>query len=236
MARQNRIWYPGATYHVMSRGNWKKEIFREKSDYIRFLECIELIKEKYPFKIHAICLMTNHFHMLVETQTTNLSKIMQLILSLYVEEYNHKYNLSGHLFYGRYTAKLIEDDIYFLETSRYIHLNPVKALITNEPLEYQYSSYGYYVSDDANQLSAEEKMIKKLVEKDRIQGHFWNENAEGYRKFVESKYSHKDHETTIQKDMREDNKWIPWQKKASKKIKKEKHNGNSSKKHGNIRC
>lgn len=215
MARKNRIWYPGATYHVMSRGNWRKAIYRDSSDYIRFLECIEIIKEKYPFKIHAICLMTNHFHMLVETESTNLSKIMQLILSLYVEQYNHKYNLSGHLFRGRYTAKIIEDDAYFLETSRYIHLNPVKAQMVREPLAYCYSSYGSYVNIGNENMLTEEKLIQKIIETKRTLSAFRDGDSEGYRMFVEGKISHAEQELLIQKDMREDDKWLPWEKKKT---------------------
>ena len=67
MSRKKRIWYPGATYHVMSRGNRRTVLFKDTSDYMRFLECIALSKERYGFKIHSSCLMTNHFHIAVET-------------------------------------------------------------------------------------------------------------------------------------------------------------------------
>ena len=90
MARKKREWYPGATYHVMSRGNRRGAIFTEQGDYLYFLEHIAKIMERYPFKVHALCLMTNHFHMAVETENTELWKIMQKILSVYAEEYNHR--------------------------------------------------------------------------------------------------------------------------------------------------
>ena len=104
MARKKRIWYPGATYHVMSRGNRRTAIFKDVSDHLRFLECVQIIKEKHPFRIHSLCLMTNHFHIAVETQEIELWKIMQKILSIYAEEFNHKYNFTGHVFENRYTA------------------------------------------------------------------------------------------------------------------------------------
>ncbi len=91
MTRKKRIWYPGATYHVMSRGNRRVAIFNDAADYLYFLD------------------------------------------------------YTGHLFEGRYTAQLIEDEKYFLEVSRYIHLNPVKAQMVREPLAYEYSSYGLRV-------------------------------------------------------------------------------------------
>ena len=82
MARQKRIWYPGATYHVMSRGNRRSAIYKEHSDYVHFLEIMRMVKEKYPFTVHSICLMTNHFHMSIETGDTELWKLMQKILSV----------------------------------------------------------------------------------------------------------------------------------------------------------
>ena len=112
MPRKKRVWYPGAIYHVMSRGNRRTAIFKEYSDYIHFLKLAEMIREKHPYKIHSICLMTNHFHMLIETIDTELWKIMQKLLSIYAEEFNHRYNYSGHLFEGRYTSSLIEDGNY----------------------------------------------------------------------------------------------------------------------------
>lgn len=98
MSRKKRIWYPGATYHVMSRGNRRNVLFKDTLDYMRFLECIALSKERYGFKIHALCLMTNHFHIAVETAQEELWKIMQKILHPYSMDFNHKYNFTGHLF------------------------------------------------------------------------------------------------------------------------------------------
>ncbi len=220
MARQNRIWYPGATYHVMSRGNWRKSIFRDQADYIRFLECIDIIKQKIPFKIHAICLMTNHFHMLIETQDIHIGIIMGRILSLYVEEYNHRYSLSGHLFYGRYKSKLIEDEIYFLECSRYIHLNPVKAKMVREAGKYPHSSYCYYVNKKKLKLSYEEQLIEKLITQDRVFSLFRNNPPEEYSMFVAEKDSHSNAETLIRKDMGEDEMWLTWEKMKTEQAKK----------------
>lgn len=94
MARQKRVWYPGATYHVMSRGNRRSAIFQDRGDYLHFLEVTRIIKEKYPFKIHSLCLMTNHFHMVIETISTELWRIMQKLLSVYAEEFNHKHSFT----------------------------------------------------------------------------------------------------------------------------------------------
>lgn len=215
MSRKKREWYPGATYHVMSRGNRRTSLYKDKSDYLRFLECVSLAKHQYGCKIHALCLMTNHFHMIVETDRTELWKIMQKVLHPYSMDFNHKYSFTGHLFESRYTACIIEDETYFLEASRYIHLNPVKAQMVRCPLDYEYSSYRAFfddsMEDDRAGISAKpENIIKDLVDTSRVLGGFHNNSREQYRMFVEGKISHAEQEMLIQKDMKEDDMWLPW--------------------------
>ena len=105
----------------MSRGNRRLAIFKETSDYHEFLKCLAMTKETCAFTIHALCLMTNHFHMCIETEDVEIWKIMHRLLLTYAANYNIKYKLTGHLFENRYIGQLIEDDRYFLEVSRYIH-------------------------------------------------------------------------------------------------------------------
>jgi len=210
LARKKRQWYPGATYHVMSRGNRRNAIFKEKYDYVTFLEYIELVQGLFPFKLHSVCLMTNHFHMLIETANDEIWKIMQKLLSLYASEFNHRYSYSGHLFEGRYTACTIEDARYFLEVSRYIHLNPVKARMVREPLTYAYSSYGLFVNCEKDKGGTVDKLLRDLVDTSRVLASFHNNPREQYRMFVEGKISHAEQEMLIQKDMKEDEMWLPW--------------------------
>ena len=211
MARQKRVWYPGATYHVMSRGNRRTAIFQDRGDYLHFLEVTRIIKEKYPFKIHSLCLMTNHFHMAIETISTELWRIMQKLLSVYAEEFNHKHSFTGHLFEGRYTACIIEDECYFLEVSRYIHLNPVKAKMVRGPLDYEYSSYPLYMSDGSEEdVTKISSYIAELIDTSRVFSCFRTNPKEQYRMFVEGKISHEEQELLIQKDMKEDEMWLPW--------------------------
>ena len=191
MSRKKREWYPGAMYHVMSRGNRRTVLFKEKADYLRFLECVEKARKILGFQVHALCLMTNHFHMTIETADTELWKIMQRILHPYSMDFNHKYHFTGHLFESRYTACIIEDDRYFLEVSRYIHLNPVKALMVREPLAYEYSSYGLFAGDERmDDRSMVFKAIGDLVDTTRTLSCFRNNPREQYRMFVEGKISH----------------------------------------------
>ena len=144
MPRKKREWYEGACYHVMGRGNRHCAIYKDKEDYVTFLNLVASVKARYPFTLHAYCLMTNHFHLLITTSNDPIWKIMQPIMNHYARTFNQKNGLDGHLFDSRYASCLIEDDIYFLEVSRYIHLNPVKATMVREPLAYEYSSYRHY--------------------------------------------------------------------------------------------
>lgn len=195
----------------MSRGNRRTAIFKDHSDYIHFLHIIKLISEKHPFTIHSICLMTNHFHLVMETADIELWRIMQKILSIYAEEFNLRYGYNGHLFEGRYISSIIEDDRYFLEVSRYIHLNPVKALMVREPIAYEYSSYGLFVSEEQDDKGTDvEKLLSEMVDTSRVLSCFRNNPREQYRMFVEGKISHAEQELLIQKDMKEDDLWLPW--------------------------
>lgn len=213
MSRKKRVWYPGATYHVMSRGNRRTSLFKDESDYLRFLECISRAKGIYAFTIHSLCLMTNHFHMSIETADVELWKIMQKILHPYSMDFNQKYKYTGHVFESRYTDCLIKDERYFLEVSRYIHLNPVKARMVRDPLSYDYSSYRRFMSVDQvdeQKKTIVEKLFEELVDTSRVFACFHNNSREQYRMFVEGKISHAEQEMLIQKDMKEDDMWLPW--------------------------
>ena len=210
MARKRRIWYPGACYHVMSRGIRRNRIFFDRLDYIQFLEIVRYVQKKHPFIIHSICLMSNHFHMSIETPETELWIIMRKILSVYAEAFNRRHYLKGHVFEGRYTSSLIEDDRHFLEVSRYIHLNPVKACMVDDPRKYDYSSYRFFVSD-RNKKPKDKvlRMMKDLVDTSRVLSYFPGDSKEQYRMFVEGKATHEEHEQQIRKEMREDDLWLP---------------------------
>ena len=219
MARKQRKWYENACYHVMGRGNRRASIFKSDEDHIVFLMQMAKIKEKHPFDLHACCLMTNHFHLEITTNTEPIWKIMKPLMQNYAMWFNQKYGYVGHVFDSRYTSCLIENDRYFLEVSRYIHLNPVKAQMVKDPLAYEYSSYGLFVGDPAyGKAEYEHKSgmpakvsdtIKELVETNRVLDCFSNNSREQYRMFVEDKISHAEQEMLIQKDMKEDDMWIP---------------------------
>jgi REP element-mobilizing transposase RayT len=145
MARPLRINYSGAFYHVTSRGNERKNVFKSKRDREKFFEYLESATQRYNAVIHAFCLMDNHYHLLIETPSGNLPQIMRHINGAYTTYFNVKRARSGHLFQGRYKAILVEVDEYAKELSRYIHLNPVRAKMVNTPEEYEWTSYQFYI-------------------------------------------------------------------------------------------
>jgi REP-associated tyrosine transposase len=140
-ARQLRIEYPGAFYHITSRGNQKQLIALSDRDRFTFLRILREACEKFGAVIHAYCLMSNHYHLLLQTLNANLSNVMHFINTSYTHYFNWKNGKSGHLFQGRYTAILIDSEAYGLEVSRYSHLNPVRAKIVSQPEDYPWSSY-----------------------------------------------------------------------------------------------
>ncbi len=125
MARPLRIQFPGAIYHAMSRGNGRQKIFCDEPDYGRFLEGLEATVDKFGFEIFSIVCMPNHTHLFILTPDPNLSQGMQYQLSGYANWFNTRHGRPGHLFQGRFKGELIEDEQYFWNVSRYIHLNPV---------------------------------------------------------------------------------------------------------------
>ncbi|HKZ17765.1 MAG TPA: transposase, partial [Geobacteraceae bacterium] len=150
MARPLRIEYPGAFYHVTSRGNEQKDVFKSQRDREKFLEYLESSTERYGAVVHAYCLMSNHFHLVLETPQANLVAGMQWFLSTYTARFNRRHRRFGHLFSGRYKSLIVDGSGtgYLRTVCEYVHLNPVRAkLLTSEqPLrDYRWSSLGEYL-------------------------------------------------------------------------------------------
>ena len=141
MARQLRIEYPGAVYHVTSRGNGRCSIYTAADDRESFLKIFHLVIERYRWRCHAYCLMDNHYHLMIETPEGNLSKGMRHLNGVYTQSYNRRHGLVGHLFQGRFKAILVEKDSYLLQLCRYIVQNPVAAHLTKTAEEWPWSSY-----------------------------------------------------------------------------------------------
>jgi putative transposase len=180
MARPLRIEYPGAFYHIINRGNAGESIYADNKDRYTFLEYLERAVERFTIVIHAYCLMTTHYHLIVETPNANISNAIQWINVSYATYYNRRHHRQGHLFQGRFKSILINADDYLLELSRYIHRNPVMAMITELPEDYPWSSYRAYVKGG--------KTVPPWLERDRLLFYFETTTRKAmnrYRRFVE---------------------------------------------------
>lgn len=142
MTRPLRIEYDGAVYHVTSRGNERKEIFRGAGDRTLFLAVLRQVNQRYHWLCHAYCLMNNHYHLLIETPEGNLSQGMRQLNGLYTQGFNRGHDRVGHVFQGRYRAIVIEKESHLLEVCRYVVLNPVRAKVVERLQEWNWSSYG----------------------------------------------------------------------------------------------
>ena len=141
MARQLRIEFPGAVYHITSRGNAREQIFFDDNDRHIFLEILAKTITRYNWLCHAYCLMGNHYHLLIETIDPNLAFGMRQLNGVYTQTFNRLHNRVGHVFQGRYKSIIVDKDSYLLELCRYIILNPVKAKMVREPSQWKWSSY-----------------------------------------------------------------------------------------------
>jgi REP element-mobilizing transposase RayT len=136
-----RVEFAGAVYHVMSRGQELGAIFRDDTDRERFLGTLTRVGDARHWLVHAYCLMTNHYHLLIETPEPNLCAGMRDLNGLYGQAFNYRHGRKGHVFEDRYKAIVVDKEAYLLELSRYIVLNPVRAGMTRTAREYRWSNY-----------------------------------------------------------------------------------------------
>ena len=141
MARPLRIEFAGALYHVTSRGDRREAIYADDEDRNAWLEVLGAVVEEFNWACHAYCLMTNHYHVVVETPDGNLSKGMRQLNGVYTQFSNRRHKTVGHLFQGRYKAILVDKDAYLMELARYVVLNPVRARMVKLPERWPWSSY-----------------------------------------------------------------------------------------------
>ncbi len=179
MARPLRIEYSGALYHVTSRGNEKKSIFKDDKDRKIFLEVLQEVNERFYWLCHAYTLMDNHYHLVIETPEGNLSQGMRQLNGVYTQAFNKRHQRVGHLFQGRYKAILIDRECYLLDVCRYIVLNPLRANAVKSLRDWKWSSYG---------ATAGFEKPHSCLTTDWILGQFGTKNKsaarERYRKFI----------------------------------------------------
>lgn len=189
--RPLRIEFEGAWYHVMNRGANHQCIFITEEHRRIFLSLLEDITNKFYVEIHAYCLMDNHYHILIKTPFPNLGKVMQYLDGVYTQRFNRSSKRDGPLFRGRYKAILIDSDSYLLQLSRYIHLNPVESNLCQDPFDYQWSSYRFYIQfvDKPKWLYC--KMILTLMTGDNLQKSYLHFVMQGVDEEIANFYNKK---------------------------------------------
>lgn len=171
MSRPPRIEIPKTIYHVISRGNNKNNIFLDDKDYHVFLKQILEVKSEKDFLLYAYCIMPNHFHLLIESIEKPLSNIMQKLLTLYAIYFKSRHYRTGHVFQGRYKAKICDKEDYLFKLMQYIHVNPLRAGITKDLNNYKWSSHLHYAGKANNKNLATEKLFRRMDCSSVAQGH-----------------------------------------------------------------
>jgi len=141
MARPPRIVYPGALYHVTSRGNRRANIYVDERDFLTWQDRLAETVSRYNFAVHAFCQMPNHYHLLVETVEGNLSTGMHYLNSTYAQKFNHRHALTGHVVQGRFHAVPIKKDAQLLQVARYVAQNPVRAKLVEDAEAWRWGSH-----------------------------------------------------------------------------------------------
>lgn len=172
MSRPLRIQYPGAIYHVTCRGNGSRRIFLKNDDRYRFIELLVEALQDYQVRLYGYVLMSNHFHMIVQTVRANLSEFMRRFNICYTGWFNRHHSTCGHLYQGRYKAILVDASNYLLELSRYVHLNPVRVEKLNRKTSqerwsyictYQWSSLPGYMDENKRVMFVDYNMLLEMV-------------------------------------------------------------------------
>lgn len=149
MARRPRLHVPGGAYHVMLRGNGGQDVFFTDQDRLYFYDLVAEGVARFGHRIHGFCLMSNHVHLVVQVAETPLAKIVQNLSFRYTRWINRQQRKAGHLFQGRYKAILVDVDAYLLGLVRYLHLNPVRAGMVEQPEAYRWSGHRSYLGMEA---------------------------------------------------------------------------------------
>lgn len=179
MSRQLRLEFPGALWHVTSRGNERREIVRDDRDRRRFVRFLAHVVRERRWLLHAWVLMSNHYHLLVETPEMGLSRGVKWLNQRYAETFNRRHDRVGHLFQGRFKSILVERERHLLELLRYVVLNPVRCGMTAFAGEYEWSNYRATAG-----LQLPPRWLEVGWTLDQFGGRDGAESREAYRRWV----------------------------------------------------
>ncbi len=176
MARQLRTEFPGALYHVYSRGNDKRSIFQDDADRYKFLSILNKVIKQYSYLCYGYCIMSTHYHLILETPDANISRGMHLLHSTYAQYFNMMHDCVGHVFQGRFHSILVQRESYLLELCRYVVLNPLRAGLVTHPSEYKWSSF--------NEMAGTANNINDITTSDWILSRFGTEADEARKNYI----------------------------------------------------
>ncbi len=181
MARPLRLEFSGAIYHITSRGDRQEAIYEDDADRLQWLDILSKVCERYNWRVHAYCLMENHYHIVLETADGNLSKGMRQLNGVYTQYFNRQHNRVGHVYQGRYKAILVEKDSYLLELSRYVVLNPIRAGMVKDIEEWCWSNYSATIGQcqPPEWLEVEWLLGQFGLQRNRARGRYINFVREG---------------------------------------------------------
>jgi len=163
MPRSPRLLLSQSYYHIMTRGNNRNIIFKKSQDYQYFIKRIKKYKKESPFDLYHYCLMPTHTHFLIRTRKSKeFSQFMKKLNLAYIYYYKFNYGWDGHFWKGRFKSQPVGKDEYFIQCGKYIELNPVRAKIVEDPGDYSYSSYNFYIKNLKNDLLTEDIFYKSL--------------------------------------------------------------------------
>lgn len=179
MPRIARVAPRECVYHILTRGNNRHDIFKDRRDYKKYIEVLQRYKDKYKFKLYHYVLMRNHVHLVLETieKGGSLAEIMKCINLSYVQYYKSRYQHIGHFWQDRYKSIMISKDDYLLACGSYVELNPVRAKTVQDPKDYQWSSYSAYAYGKGDEIIDEHPIYERLSLEKR-------ERRKKYREFV----------------------------------------------------
>jgi REP element-mobilizing transposase RayT len=165
MGRKPRIYFPGAFYHLLNRGNQRQPIFHDERDYQAFWGGLAETANRYQLRIHAYCLMPNHFHLLAEVDLFSPALAMRSLETAYARAYNRRYQKVGHVFQGRYRGILCEKASYLLALVRYLHWNPVRARLVSRPEDWAWSSHRAFLGMAQNDWLFQKEVLSAFGSK-----------------------------------------------------------------------
>lgn len=166
MSREPRVIVAGGIYHIYARGNNKRNIFHDSVDRYWYIQLLAKCAREYASQLFVYMLMSNHIHLILRVKNPNLDKLVHSLHGPYAARFNRRHGLVGHTFASRYRSKLITEDVYLLNATRYIHRNPIRAGLVARPEDYPWSSYRYYVRRGHSEALVDPTPVLSLLSSD----------------------------------------------------------------------